>query len=462
MPKLDFLQEFSKNEVKFGDQIYENGRTYEIVQCEWCHKPIKKRIDSFERTDNSFCSRWCESRYKSSEDIVPITHSQHGFKWYYLRERVWNRDNETCQHCGKPRGVLERKPEVVVIDEEKELSMENLVSLCISCASNLVTLESRKTAKTSEVTENISLYHCPHENCIGSDPDSWFETERAMKIHYSTAHNGSLAKTDYECIDCSKTFKSYGKQKRCRECKLEHSDYNTGVCPSCNEEYLSLGVHWSVSSKCEYPHITDKQIDILTGMLLGDVTVQKHSNNHTYSRIQWSMISEEFLKWLDSQLGILTLGSYTLQRTPEEAAENAVNSGLTSTASAEDYNAIYSNMTRARPEFKRFSNWYDSSGNKQFPLGDIDLTPLTLKVWYVCDGTLNKSNPRPRVRITAVNESENIKELAQFVQEETGIETTTIEGCKVVFDTEETEEFFEYIGDPLPGFEYKWPEKYRG
>lgn len=22
----------------------------------------------------------------------------------------------------------------------------------------------------------------------------------------------------------------------------------------------------------------------------------------------------------------------------------------------------------------------------------------------------------------------------------------------------ETEEFFDYIGDPLPGFEYKWPE----
>ena len=82
---------------------------------------------------------------------------------------------------------------------------------------------------------------------------------------------------------------------------------------------------------------------------------------------------------------------------------------------------------------------------------------LTLKVWYVCDENLNRSNPRPRVRITAANEEHRINEIAQWITDEIGIRADKMTQGRMAFDTRNTQRFFEYVGDPLPGFEYKWP-----
>jgi len=84
---------------------------------------------------------------------------------------------------------------------------------------------------------------------------------------------------------------------------------------------------------------------------------------------------------------------------------------------------------------------------------------MILKVWYVCDGTLNNSNPRPRARIAAKNESHCIDEIAQWITNEIGgVRAGAIKHGNIVFDTRNTQEFFKYVGDPLPGFEYKWPD----
>ena len=84
-----------------------------------------------------------------------------------------------------------------------------------------------------------------------------------------------------------------------------------------------------------------------------------------------------------------------------------------------------------------------------------------MKIWYVCDGYLNTANPKPRVRISSVNESDRIDEIAEWITEETGIEVNTSKNReRILFNTRRTQEFFEYVGEPLPGFEYKWPETY--
>lgn len=305
---------------------------------------------------------------------------------------------------------------------------------------------------------------CPHSECCRSEPDSWFDTDRAMNIHYGCAHEGSISKEERECIECDSTFSAYksNRTRRCHTCQREFNTYNKESCPTCGEEFMSLGVHWKVSKNCDFPELSSRQWDILTGMLMGDATVQKHFETDADTpKLAWSMITEDFLSWLDSELGVMTLGGYDLDLTAEESAQGAIESGLTDEADPENYSDMYINITRTHPDFERFADWYDSEGTKRFPLDDIELTPMTLKVWYVCDGTLNRGNPRPRARIAALNESDSIEELSQFIYEDTGIETTATEHGKILFNTEETEEFFEYIGDPLPGFEYKWPEEYR-
>jgi len=122
---------------------------------------------------------------------------------------------------------------------------------------------------------------------------------------------------------------------------------------------------------------------------------------------------------------------------------------------------MHSNITRTHPKLNQFRDWYDDENNKRFPLDTISLSPLVLKIWYVCDGYLNTSNPKPRARISSINESDRIEKIAEWITEETGIEVNTSKNReRILFNTRRTQKFFEYVGDPLPGFVYKWPETY--
>lgn len=132
-----------------------------------------------------------------------------------------NRDKQKCQNCGKPKGVLEKRPEVIIIEEkENKFDLTNVVSVCRSCEEKLNTKEELIELKESEVSIETNLYICPHKDCSEDSPSSWFETERAMKIHYGSKHSDSISKIQRECKDCSSNFKKYKYRNRvrCRDC----------------------------------------------------------------------------------------------------------------------------------------------------------------------------------------------------------------------------------------------------
>lgn len=68
--KKNFLKLLIKEKTD-NKIIRRNGRTYLTKECDWCSCYHMKRKDSVSKTNNSFCDRWCESRYKSTEIIVP-------------------------------------------------------------------------------------------------------------------------------------------------------------------------------------------------------------------------------------------------------------------------------------------------------------------------------------------------------------------------------------------------------
>ncbi|QRD99675.1 laglidadg endonuclease [Halorubrum virus VOLN27B] len=166
------------------------------------------------------------------------------------------------------------------------------------------------------------------------------------------------------------------------------------------------------------------------------------------------MINRRFLEWLDVQFGVLTTG-VTKIRTAEEQAENSRKTGFTTTVNDENYHDLYMCNTRSLPELQPYSEWY-SSGKKVFP-ESIRLTPLTLKMWYVTDGSLtHRVGKRKPMQIGCSNESDR-GDFLESLFEDTPI-SPRFDGKNLWFGVDDTDTALEWMGSPPPGFEYKWEQ----
>jgi len=227
------------------------------------------------------------------------------------------------------------------------------------------------------------------------------------------------------------------------------------TCPGCGDEYERLGKHWSGSPE-HIPELTHKQHQITTGILMGDASV---STCNKHARITMQTITPEYLDYLSDSFGIFGL-AVQFYKTASEQAKRARESGFSEGARAENYSDVYQWNTRSIPEFDEYVGWYES-GEKVFP-DNIDLSPTVLKHWYVCDGYLYKDLNRLVISIS--NEVDNTDKIDSMF-ERAGLPTpaydvqTRKDGttkCNARWEAKHTNSLLEYMGDPLPGFEYKW------
>lgn len=225
-------------------------------------------------------------------------------------------------------------------------------------------------------------------------------------------------------------------------------------CHECGEEKERLGQHYALGS-CNYPDLTDRQEEILTGLVAGDGTVannqgERRKKHNPY--VQAEMTNPLFLEWLDEQFPLHGLG-VSLKATAEEQAEKG------SWGEDENYSAMHSWRTMSTPKLDRYADWYNT-GEKRLP-EDMQLTPMTLKVWYVCDGNKNPgwygegfTNEYMHLYSTKENK-ERLKQM--FTELVSGDIDTTNSGLR--FNHEQSMQLWEWMGEPLPGFEYKWPDE---
>jgi len=68
----------------------------------------------------------------------------------------------------------------------------------------------------------------------------------------------------------------------------------TDRCHSCGEEYETIGIHWR-RSECPWQPLTERQHEVLTGLLMGDSYVSSNGKNPYF---KLSMTSEKY-KWPD-------------------------------------------------------------------------------------------------------------------------------------------------------------------
>jgi len=198
---------------------------------------------------------------------------------------------------------------------------------------------------------------------------------------------------------------------------------------------------------------------------MGDGCVRRYGDGNERPFVQVTNTSEKYLQHLSSEVFPVLSTEPTLFKTAEEAAKDARKSGFRTDAEASNYSTQYQWWTKSHPEIRTYGSWY-SSGSKVFP-ESIKLTPTTLKHWFVGDGTFYNKGTRKRVTIALNNERENRQKIENMF-EWAGFEDFTWTRCDnqsghggqaaMNLNKKGTKWFFRYIGDPLPGFERKWPD----
>lgn len=227
-------------------------------------------------------------------------------------------------------------------------------------------------------------------------------------------------------------------------------------CPECGESFKALGIHWRKGG-CNHPPFTKEQDEIITGLVMGDGCINLTTKT---PRLQINMTSKEYLIHLDDIFGILSTG-VTLHQTAKERANQNNESGFHPDADEKNYKDAYWLQTRSHPGLSKFADWYES-GKKVWP-DDIELSPTVLKHWFVGDGSWHNTSGQNYIRIAMSNEKENVEKVSQYFTD-CGLPQpnfqTNGEYCAASFTVSESVELWEYMGEPLPGFEYKWPDRY--
>jgi len=220
------------------------------------------------------------------------------------------------------------------------------------------------------------------------------------------------------------------------------------TCPECGCEYSELSKHWYHSS-CDYPQISENQYEVITGLLMGDATLGYRERER--QRVVLDMTNQDFVRWVDQQLGVLTTGYRKLD------SKSHCRRDTSFTSDSPEFKDVYRVSTWTMPGFERYVDWYGNNG-KMIPV-DVELTPTTLKMWYCSDGDLkhNKTsqNGRPRLRLSARSQDKGVM-MELFA--ELGCDPTWC-GGHMTFNVADSGWLWDYMGHAPPGFGYKWPSE---
>jgi len=229
-------------------------------------------------------------------------------------------------------------------------------------------------------------------------------------------------------------------------------------CSYCGGEFDRIGNHWSHYLEHK-PDFTEKQLEILKGVMMGGGTLHGKSEKNPYVLV--AMTNKEYLKFLKEEFGELGKDVF-LKQTSEESAEAMRKNGLRPNAKAENYKPVYRWGTRSHSKLHYFREWYKESG-KVIP-EDVNLTKTVLKHWYVCDGSL-KTNGNFYCVSIALTEQRNNREAINKLFEKAGLPApiwrerdADNKRTEICWNKEASAELLDYMGSPPPGFEYKWPE----
>lgn len=207
-------------------------------------------------------------------------------------------------------------------------------------------------------------------------------------------------------------------------------------CPGCGDEYNRLGSHLS-QSDCDYPAITDRQHEIIMGLLLGDGYIEgADSSENSKPSFGVSMTNYDFLEWVDDELGVHSLGI------KEKAG------------SEKSKKPYYRLRTLRSPRFERYLDWYPEG---EYEAQMVDLTPLSLKMWFVSDGFKRRVSGQKSPQAVITNCSvQNRSDFFNEIFADMGLQPQISED-RIAFGVVDSMKLWAFMGESPPGFSHKWP-----
>jgi hypothetical protein len=193
-----------------------------------------------------------------------------------------------------------------------------------------------------------------------------------------------------------------------------------------------------MSKDCTYKEPTAEQYDVLTGLVMGDGFVGRNSKN---PYIGATTTNREYLEYLDKLFPILGTGL-------EEVSNLSAFDG----GSTENYSEQWAWRSRCNPAFNQYADWYES-GKKVWP-PDIQMTPTTLTHLYCGDGCLVNGRS---IKITMKNEKANAEKVAGYFTDVGLPEPDYWNSHSACWNVAGSQQLLDYMGEPLSGFDYKWP-----
>jgi hypothetical protein len=196
-----------------------------------------------------------------------------------------------------------------------------------------------------------------------------------------------------------------------------------------------------MSEDCGEPEMSNYQEDVIIGLLLGDGSITISDGRKP--KFSLEVNEKEFVEWVDKQLGIFSTGNIIERKFDGNR------------------NTTYKINSRRLTQLNKYRDWYES-GQKRFP-EYLKLNPLILKLWYCTDGGKsvdNRWNKKEYARISSKNEADR-KEFILSLFDDLPFEANWNDKFRFTFGRKGSYKFWDYIGKPLPGYEYKWPDEDR-
>jgi hypothetical protein len=194
---------------------------------------------------------------------------------------------------------------------------------------------------------------------------------------------------------------------------------------------------------------------------MGDGTIDDKFDEKRNPRFRLAITNKDYIEFVYSELSNLCTRQPYIHRTAEQLSKNK--NPLTDSTDPSNFSTQYKIQTISHPHLENYEDWY-KGGKKLFPK-DLKLTPTVLKHWYCCDGSFNNNGHRFYTEIHLSNERQNKNKIEKYFEnisipidrwrddrQDTGSYKTSI-----IFNKNKSKKLFNYMGNSLPGFGYKWP-----
>lgn len=193
---------------------------------------------------------------------------------------------------------------------------------------------------------------------------------------------------------------------------------------------------------------------ICAGLVMGDANLNEDPGKRG-SALNLEMTNKRFLDWVAENMDDIC-SNLSLKSTAADLA--AKNREYGYEVNEDNYHDIYTLRTRRLPYFAEMRQKWYGAGTKVYP-ESLSLTPMVTKVWYCCDGSLVRPEGRPEYPVIYCANERTRAGRVESLFDGSGLSPNFNDsgGGAVQFRHGEATAFFDWIGDPLPGFEYKWP-----